>query len=184
MTATAQPVQFTLVRVWTALRQQGCEACGHAINARYVLRDVHSGRFLTVGSECAVSLCGQGARTMKQRRDRAARQWLKKLPAPRPSETRDQYIDRRVGEMANAMTAYRAWTMFFKGSGWTHHLIRLNTRAEKLYRLKRQFPNDPIRGWEYFQPARVIDHWQRVFGQRYSANPLDFCRAPWEVTKI
>jgi hypothetical protein len=57
MVSTEVPsVQFSLVRVWNASKQEGCQACGHAINVRYDLSD-GNGRFLTVGSECAVSLC-------------------------------------------------------------------------------------------------------------------------------
>ena len=180
---TTPRIQFDVVRVWTASQQEGCQACGHPINARYVLSD-GQGHFLTVGSECAVNLCGAVAKTIKQRRDRAARQWLKQLPALQQKETREQYIDRRVGEMANAMVAHRAWQLFIHHEKWHQHLVKLHYRTESLYRLKRPFPGFPLYGHEFFEPVRVMQHWIKVFEKRYSANGFDFRRKPWDVVKI
>jgi hypothetical protein len=86
--------------------------------------------------------------------------------------------------MVNAMAAHRAWQLFIKHPNWHNHLVKLQYRAEFLYRLTRKFPTFPLYAHEYIEPRRVMEHWARIFEKRYSANSYDFCRNPWDVAKI
>lgn len=180
---------FSISHVSCSVLQVPCQNCGCMINWRYVITSQDGS--MTVGSECARTLCGPAiADAMKRRAQRASRQWHDQKPAPRTGESRDVYIERRLAEMGNALAAHKAWILFERagnGSNWLRHMYALNGRARHLFRIPPavfngiRFAPGPHEPFPY---PRVKDHMLAVFERRFNASRWDFDRASWDVVKI
>lgn len=91
-----------------------CEHCGHAIKEVFVI--TNGTVTMNVGSDCVVNLVSPLERSASElitkRMSRAASQFRKNEPAAKQGETRTEYINRRVAEMANAFKAYNVWVTY------------------------------------------------------------------------
>lgn len=158
-----------------------CQACGHDIKWRYIVQNGASR--MTIGSECAITLLGPEAANLNRRAKRAAAQWRKQEPKPLDSETREQYIARRMAEMTNARRAYNAALAFWSRHDLYRYARKVNNRACRMFRVR---PTDEYRIAD--QPFDRMDIRDRVISRierRYHANRYDFdCRRPWDVAKI
>jgi hypothetical protein len=170
-----------------------CQNCGHDIKEKYTVES-ESGETLIVGSECVKTLTGKQGAAITKRVLRAARQWRDRKPAPLPDESREDYIERRVSEMANAMKAYEAHTLLRKQGNWLRYYNRLERTWRALCHVTREWVNTLPDG----RPAafgsrqysavlcysRVDSHALKHIARRHKANPFDFNRPGWEVVKI
>src|SRR5437762_725652 len=85
-----------------------CESCGHAINWKYAL-EIEEGTVKILGSDCAAALLADVDDTLLAKRlRRAARQWNTRKDTRLRDESKEQYVNRRVQEMANARAAWKA----------------------------------------------------------------------------
>ena len=99
---------------------RSCESCGHDICWCYVVK-LDDGGTMTLGSDCVASLLDPTAgQLLKKYANAAAREWLKKVPAPRDGESRAEYINRRIAEKTNARRAWQHWKALATdgGYGW------------------------------------------------------------------
>jgi hypothetical protein len=184
---------FKLIRVYAAEKLNGalpsCDHCGHDIRNVFVIED-ESGRIMKVGSDCVMMLIGRtetaaDVNRYQKRLERAARQWRdakkrRDFPQPLAGETREQYINRRVSEMTNALKAGKAWTAYYNakfqpkghiGLGWS---VTWDMRVEK--RAKRL-------GIKIERHTVIQRHVQR-HAKKWQANPFDFKRPIWDLVKI
>lgn len=158
-----------------------CDACGHDIKWRYVI--LNGDRRMTVGSECVNALLGPVAEHLDRRAKRAAAQWRKQEPAPRPNETRERYINRRMVEMTNARRAYNAYAAFWATGKLDSYARKVNDRARRLFNtgldMRDSFYDRP------FSRTTIRDRVISRLERRYNANRYDFDgRKPWDVVKI
>lgn len=173
-----------------------CENCGHAIAQLFTIQDDETKRVMTVGCECVVHfLSGDAEMTadlLRRRMQRAATQWRKREPAPKYGETRADYINRRVAEMANALTAYKAYAV-----AKNPDYIRRSDRFVRSF-MKRNGVEKPtdIYSAEYdryrwlfsalssYYQNRKFRSFQDRIAKKHNANPYDFRRPIWDVRKI
>jgi len=163
-----------------------CEHCGHDIKQVYTIQ-AEDGTRMRVGCECVVTLTARTAActeamVIDRRFKRACAQWRSNKPLRRDGETRGQYIERRMAEMANAKAAAQAWTAesvrYFANKrlmyGWADSFAQ---RVERRLRQTGAYRNVDV--------ARAIyeRHVERI-ARRYGANPFDFMRPMWDVAKI
>lgn len=95
-----------------------CQHCGHGIKNVFYIRNVETGATMEVGSECVkhfVTLPDEvfSAKRREARVKRAIRQWNANKELRKPGETREEFINRRVREMANALAAFSAMNAWF-----------------------------------------------------------------------
>lgn len=169
-----------------------CGNCGHEIKQLYTIKS-DSGLVLVVGCECVKHLCGKNTFNLERRVKRAAAQWRKKTPKPRKDESRTNYINRRVAEMGNALTAYEAWQAFYR-LNFKKAADKLKRRAFKLYNM----PFTESYGFavcacptrirfgqcNHFQFISLQNHFTKRIARQAGANPYDFRRSVWEVRKL
>lgn len=90
-----------------------CDHCGHAIAQLFFIHDADTGARMTVGCDCVQHFLAPDDLPVAEKADkrlkRAASQWRKQEPPALPNETRTEYINRRVCEMANAWKGYSVW---------------------------------------------------------------------------
>jgi len=170
-----------LVDIYLSDDFTSCENCGHPIKWRYVVAEGRARK--TIGSECAVALLGPVAANMDRRAKRAAAQWRKQEPAPLAGEMREQYIGRRLVEMANAQRAHRAYAMHWvRYHSFLSYASKVNARAKRLYRLPYQ-----ANECQYdtpFKRSAIEEKMMRKFERRYRANRYDFMQPSWNIIKI
>lgn len=131
----------TLERVYLNEAPTPCESCGHDIKWNYVVR-LENGARQTVGSECVKPLCGETADAQRlSKRVRAAeRQWKAGSPAPREGESRAEYVNRRLEEMANARHGWDEYRRVLRGG-----LLHLFAESD----LQRRGERKPGRDFHY-----------------------------------
>jgi hypothetical protein len=183
---------FKLVHAYVAEKSNGaylsCDHCGHDIRNVFVIEDENR-RIMKVGSDCVMMLTARteasaDVNRYQNRLERAVRQWReakkrRDFPQPMVDETREQYINRRVGEMANALKAGKAWTAHYNAKfqpkghignwSWTWDM-RVEQRAKRL-------------GIKIERHTVIQRHIQR-HAKKWQANPFDFKRPIWDLVKI
>lgn len=194
-----------------------CEHCGHDIAHVYTIRHIQTGVTLRVGSECVLQLLDLNERPVfereQARRKRAASQWRTQKPAAHEGETREQYIERRVCEMSNALAAFKAWSGLF-GRGVTLYSLAIKSLQESgvedpsiygrqphyTYPDSREIVNPGHEGYSHNCPlcqqqeglkkayVEMVREEQeavvRRFEEKHQANRFDFNRAVWNVKKL
>lgn len=197
---SGEAVVFTVVGYQEVEHLRACDNCGHEIKRLYTIKG--AGQRHVVGSECVIILCGRAAVDRTERRaKRAATQFRKNTPPARPGETKADYVNRRVREMANAMTAYKAFLSFERGA-FEHQSFKLARRAARIWKLPHEV-NDRFRwvacrcqDWEHngvllpnlcnrhLRLHQLRAHYMRRIARKYGANVYDFDRPAWEVAKV
>ena len=163
-----------------------CQLCGHPIKQLYYVATA-DGHHKTVGSECVRGLLADDTRytvgLIEKRAKRAARQWKDAKPAPKDGESKGDYVNRRVAEMANALSAYRVYG-------------KRAREIDKAYKaLCKQHADESralfLAGDVEAQSAVYTRLWHEaselIFAEieaSCGANRFDFHRAVWEVRKI
>lgn len=160
-----------------------CDNCGHDIRNIFTISDEQN-RHMRVGSECVLLLTANTdaqieAAKITKRMERASRQWRENKPVRLDGETREQYINRRISEMANAMIAHKYFqaehAKLFTPRGyngywsWTHDM-KVAERGQKM-------------GLKIERTAVIKRHSDRI-AMRFRANPFDFRKPTWDVAKI
>lgn len=111
--------------------EQNCFHCGYKglKNLYYLMGD--NGVEVVVGSECAPQLLFE--MHLKEFEDtvkhvsQARKEWAAKLPKPRPSDTQESYINRRLPEIQNGILAKQEWVGV--KSVWAEAKKRLQDRG-------------------------------------------------------
>lgn len=184
-----KPVSWRLV-YYNPNGRNSCGLCGHDIKREFHVMS-STGERRIVGSECINTLLSPDERPkvalFKRRVSRAERQWREKLPLARDGESREQYISRRVTEMANARRAFNA---------------SLNRTTEVTARRERMFAENKQRIQELWDQRRATgsreydELLQSIYRDAenpilseieatYTANRFDFAhKAAWKVRAI
>ena len=184
---------YRVVNVYIAEKMNGaypsCDHCGHDIRQVYVIAD-EAGAQMQVGSDCVRMLTARTeayatAERWEKRFSRAASQWRAaqskpNYPQPMAGESREQYINRRVHEMARGLAAGKAWhahyNKMFQARGHIGLIyarmwdLKVVLRAERL-------------GLTIERTAVIRRHAER-HARRWNANPFDFRRPIWELIKL
>lgn len=194
----------------------GCEHCGTGIVHGFIIQD-EFGTQMRVGSQCMQhfvtedSSSSYAASKLDRRVKRAGNQWRSQKPPRIEGETRKQYINRRVKEMGNAISAAKAFQRKYKGSDfyfaadqvlkgwlgfdyiqesrkWQHRNI--DGILNEDYGHKNEYPCPGCRRKDELsqtiqqlkQEAR--DTLYRQFEQEYQANRFDFLKPIWDLKKV
>lgn len=190
----AEPVTFSVVDYQEIDGLRACENCGHEIKRLYRIRST-GGELMTVGSECVTLLCGRISIINKTeaRAKRAASQWRANKPERMKGESKADYVNRRLREMANAMNAHKALIQFERRD-FPQLYFSLAKRAARIFNL----PHTVNERYGYVTCKCQGDllchvhllrhqfhaHYANKLGRKYGANPYDFNRPAWEVAKV
>lgn len=187
-----------------------CEHCGHAIKETYWIKDPETGITMKVGSDCVIQLVQspdviKSVQRQTARYKRATRQWKAQKPPAKPDETREQYINRRVLEMGNALTAFRhspelqytklrkvaAERLAERGIVYPlsepHYLVEgvCMEGHEKSYVVCPRCNEIERKQKSYWQAeCDELEKLRNEFDAKYQANRFDWNRAIWDVRKI